>query len=590
MHALSQEDVKEVWIACGTKFGKALYSLTNLPTPEGSKLMRDVQVGDRVLDENGMPTKVVGISPIYLDHKCYEVALSDGQKFIADAEHLWEVKTDAVQILTTEEMAGTEETMFIRGYWGGWYVVHVVSVTEVPTVPVKCIKVENPSGLFLIGKGLVTHNSLSCSASLVNAAVPTRNTMWRWVAPIYLQTLIGMKYVSNLLPGRPYTQPSESGICPQIKLLPNNSTFQFFHGQKPETLEGEGVHGYVLDEAAKMKEDVYDSAYTTTTMTKGRFLVCSTPLGKNWFYRKCMNAKDEMMEALKKGEVPRKLFITAPTHANPFVEERTILEAKRNLPDHLFRQYFLAEFVDQSSVFHGFRDCIYGHPVGAGKKMQVHLPPKAKEMDVVLGVDWAKSNDFTVFTAWAPAHGSVKARLVGLLRFQDDYMASVKQLVWFAKQFRTVQLVRHDKTGIGNVLDEILMQTNLNFEGVVFTNESKAHMINTLMLAIQTRRVEFLHWPDMIDEMDAFEVSFTEIGKAVFSAPNGGHDDIVASMILGYSGVEEFAGIERSIIGLEESVVDVSRDGRIILPEPKTVSWFGDMLKDEDDDFKLFID
>lgn len=429
--------------------------------------------------------------------------------------------------------------------------------------------------------------SLACATSLVNASIKTHGTLWRWVAPIYLQTLIGKKYVSNLLPGKPWVRDSDSGICPQIHLIPNNSLFQFFHGQKPETLEGEGVHGYVLDEAAKMKEDVYDSAYTTTTVTKGRFLVCSTPLGKNWFYRKCMNAKDEMMEALKAGKVPRKLFITAPTSTNPYVEERIILEAKRNLPDHLYRQYFLAEFVDQSSVFYGFRECVAGPVVGAGKKLQTWLDPNAKRLRVVFGVDWAKQGDFTVFTAWSTEG---KPRIVGFMRFQDDYMASIKHLIWFAKQFGYVALVRHDKTGVGDVLDEILTQTNLSFEGMAFTNESKSRMVNTMILGIQQRKITFPNWPTLIDEFDAYEVNFTELGKATFSAPDGGHDDVVSSCLLGYFTVEEYAGFDRGLVGLESKEVEVSLDATTP-PENKTPEWYSGMLSDDEDDdnFQLFI-
>ena len=430
--------------------------------------------------------------------------------------------------------------------------------------------------------------SLACATSLVGAAIPTSNTLWRWVAPIYLQTLIGKKYVGNLLPGKPYTQDNDSGICPQIKLIPNNTTFQFFHGQKPETLEGEGVHGYVLDEAAKMSEAVYESAYTTTSVTKGRFLICSTPLGKNWFYKRCMNAKDEMHEALKAGKIPHKLFLTAPTSANPHVDEKVLIEAKRTLPDFLYRQYYLAEFVDQSSVFYGFRECLTGSLVGGGKKLQVWLDQNSRRLDVVIGADWAKHDDYTVFTAWRTTG---KPKIVGFLRFQDDYMASIKQLVWFAKQFRVVTMLRHDKTGVGDVLDEILMQTNLTFEGIAFTNESKARMVNSMILAIQQRKIELPNWPTLVEEFDSFEVAFTEIGRACFAAPAGGHDDVVASAILGYSAWEEFAGIEKSLLGLEDKEVEASLDATGY-SENKTKDLLSAMLADEDDtedDFQLFI-
>jgi ribosomal protein S27AE len=69
--------------------GKALALDTPIPTPSGWTTMGDLAPGDRVFDENGVPTEVVGVSPVMRDHQCYEVVFSDGSTILADAEHLW---------------------------------------------------------------------------------------------------------------------------------------------------------------------------------------------------------------------------------------------------------------------------------------------------------------------------------------------------------------------------------------------------------------------------------------------------------------------------------------------------------------------
>lgn len=88
--------------------GKALDLNTRIPTPSGDKTMGDIQVGDYVFDEKGNPTKVIATSPIFYDHDCYEVEFSDGEKIIADAEHLWEVNDHGhTKTLNTEILFNT---------------------------------------------------------------------------------------------------------------------------------------------------------------------------------------------------------------------------------------------------------------------------------------------------------------------------------------------------------------------------------------------------------------------------------------------------------------------------------------------------
>ena len=51
--------------------------------------MGEITVGSEVFDERGQPCRVTYVSPVFLDHDCYEVSFDDGSKLIADAEHQW---------------------------------------------------------------------------------------------------------------------------------------------------------------------------------------------------------------------------------------------------------------------------------------------------------------------------------------------------------------------------------------------------------------------------------------------------------------------------------------------------------------------
>lgn len=71
--------------------GKALDVRTPLPTPEGWKTMGDVQVGDKVFDDNGKECNVTFVTEYQYDRECFEVVFDNGDTVIADAEHQWAV-------------------------------------------------------------------------------------------------------------------------------------------------------------------------------------------------------------------------------------------------------------------------------------------------------------------------------------------------------------------------------------------------------------------------------------------------------------------------------------------------------------------
>src|SRR5574344_1811033 len=77
--------------------GKALALDTPIATPQGYKTMGELNVGDYVYSIDGTPTKIIHTSPIFINHDCYEVTFSDGEKITCDAEHLWYVQTKGLR-------------------------------------------------------------------------------------------------------------------------------------------------------------------------------------------------------------------------------------------------------------------------------------------------------------------------------------------------------------------------------------------------------------------------------------------------------------------------------------------------------------
>lgn len=104
-----------VW-AMSRNGGKALSLDTPIITPDGSyRTMGDLDVGDYVVGDDGRPAQIIATSPIFTDHQCFELTFDDGEKIVADADHIWSVynKHDRcrrasrwiLRDLTTKELA-----------------------------------------------------------------------------------------------------------------------------------------------------------------------------------------------------------------------------------------------------------------------------------------------------------------------------------------------------------------------------------------------------------------------------------------------------------------------------------------------------
>lgn len=91
--------------------GKALALDTPIATPSGWSTMGELKQGDFVFGDDGKPCRIVGTSPVMLNHDCFRVRFDDGEEIVADADHLWFVhdirgakKGWAARTLTTRDL------------------------------------------------------------------------------------------------------------------------------------------------------------------------------------------------------------------------------------------------------------------------------------------------------------------------------------------------------------------------------------------------------------------------------------------------------------------------------------------------------
>lgn len=80
--------------------------------------MGDIEVGDEIYGSNGEKTCVTFVTDIMYEHDCFEVVFDNGEKIIADAEHLWNVEVGgnhSKKTTTTQDLYNIIEKQHSQG-------------------------------------------------------------------------------------------------------------------------------------------------------------------------------------------------------------------------------------------------------------------------------------------------------------------------------------------------------------------------------------------------------------------------------------------------------------------------------------------
>lgn len=307
-----------------------------------------------------------------------------------------------------------------------------------------------------------------------------------------------------------------------------HSTMVFKSADKESSLRGFGVDFVVIDEASRVREESFVSVMTTLTQTMGRAIIVSTPKGRGWFY-------DVYQRGQKMDERGRPRFgplnpdpfeswyaIRLPTWANPHVPRQAIIDAKRNLPEDVFRQEFAAQFIDDSAgVFRGVTECISG---------DLFTKPQPGH-NYVMGVDLARLRDYSVIVVM----DSNTRRVVYMERFNTvAWETQYHKITQVAKFYNA--LVCMDSSGIGDPIVETLTNAGLRILPYKITGtQAKQQLIEKLRVNIENRSISYpenKYTLPMLDELRCFESTFTDSGRVQYSAPRGKHDDCVISLSL----------------------------------------------------------
>jgi hypothetical protein len=291
------------------------------------------------------------------------------------------------------------------------------------------------------------------------------------------------------------------------------------------SIRGEAFDLVIVDEAAMVREETYtDVILPTLADRSGRVLLISTPKGRNWFWREWQRGKAGQ---------PGYASFQAPTSANPIPSIKQAAElARERVSNRTYRQEWLAEFVeDGGGVFRGVRAAATVAP--GAQRVEGHT--------YVIGADWGRSNDYTVFTVV----DATARQVVAVDRSNHvDYALQRGRLKNLVQQWRASMVVA-EVNAMGQPIVEMLIRDGLPVKPFVTTNASKSVIIDALALALERGELQLLQFEPLLDELEAFEIDRTPSGSTRYGAPSGGHDDCVMSLAMAYDGLgrTRFAGV-----------------------------------------------
>jgi hypothetical protein len=342
------------------------------------------------------------------------------------------------------------------------------------------------------------------------------HSVW-WIAPTIGQAKIAYERMKIQITNKELFKTNEATRT--ITLI-TGVKMEFKTASDPDNLYGDDVYAFVFDEFTRSTEKAWFALRSTITATggKGKF-IGNVKGSKNWGHRLAMKAKNAQPD--EKDWYKGYFKITAYDAANagmmtkdgrPFIEE--IESAKRDLPENVFKELYLAEPTDDGA-----------NPFNL-KFIKLCTMPLSDEPAICYGADLAKSVDYTAIIGLDRF-----ASTCSMERFQKDWRSTTTILKQLGKP------VALDSTGVGDPIGEEVAAESNDVELFKFTETSRQQLLEGLAVGIQQRKLTF---PEGIItyELEQFEYVYTRSGVK-YRAPDGEHDDTVMALALAWHKYKE---------------------------------------------------
>ena len=333
-----------------------------------------------------------------------------------------------------------------------------------------------------------------------------------WFAPSYKMAAPVWRELQNRL----HAVTRESNQQERRLDLAGGGVVEVWSLDSPDSGRGRAYGCVVLDEAALIPdlETAWQQAVRPMlTDYRGSAWFLSTPKGtSNYFHAIYQRGQDPSQAEWASWQ--------QTTISNPHIDAAEIEAARADLTDLAFAQEYLAEFVSWAgAVFRRIQDAI------------AQLPGDVPA--AIIGVDWGRTNDYTVFVALSGA-----GQVLAVDRFRGlEYSLQRGRLQAFWERWGKRAWMVAEQNSIGGPVIEQLQRDGLPVVPFTTTNASKAAIIEALALAFERGEIKIPNDAALIGELQAFEARPLPSGLMRYAAPEGMHDDMVIALAIAWSGL-----------------------------------------------------
>jgi len=295
----------------------------------------------------------------------------------------------------------------------------------------------------------------------------------------------------------------------------SGGSIDFWSLEDPDASRGRKYAQAIVDEAAHARhlEYAWENVIGPALLDYGGGAwFFSTPDGKNYFYKLYQRGQDPLY--------PDWASWSFPTSSNPYINPEFIEQMRRELPERVFRQEYLGEFIEGAgAVFRKIREALYDPD-----------PRAHKNHNIYIGVDWGKHQDFTAISVFC---GNCNAEIAHDRFNQIDYIIQRDRLRAIAQHYGAQLLLVERNAAEANV--EMLQADGLPVQAFDTTATSKPLLVRNLATALEKGEVRLIDAPVWTAELEAFEQKVNpNTGRSTYAAPEGMHDDTVIARCLAW--------------------------------------------------------